>query len=221
MPAPGYRPVDPGRLAAEVAATLAAVHLSHPLRVAVDGPRCADPAALARDAVEPLRLAGHPAYVVEADTFWRDASLRLEWGRTDVEAYTSTWLDVDALRREVLEPLGPSGTPHFLPALRDPVTNRSARVDRVSVTTDGVVLVAGDLLLGRGLPFDCRVHLAVDAAARARLTAPDWRWTLPAYDAYERDVQPQRHAEIVVRRNDPRHPAIRVQISPATHESTR
>lgn len=221
MPARRYRPVDPGRLAALIAAAVAAVPSAHPLRVAVDGPRCADPVSLAREVVDPLRLAGRPAWVIDTDTFWRDASLRLEWGRTDVEAYASGWLDVDALRREVFAPLGPRGTRRVLPALRDPVTNRSARVEPVTVADEAVLLVAGDLLLGHGLPFDYRIHLDVDAAARARLTAPEWRWTLPAYDAYDRDIQPKHHADVVVRRNDPRHPAISVQTSPASHESTR
>jgi hypothetical protein len=221
----GYQPIDIERLADVVADRLLSTPTDHPLRVAVDGPRAAWPLSFARRLVEPLRTRGRPAEIIDAETFWRDASLRYEWGRTDVEAYAQRWLDAEALRREVLDPLGPSGTSSFLPALRDPATNRSVRAAPVTVPGTAVVVIAGELLLGHGLPFDYVVHLAVDTGARERQTPQEWLWTLPAHDAYDRDVQPDELADIVVRWNDPRHPAIRIveraQISPDSQQSMR
>jgi hypothetical protein len=213
MDRPRYEPIEPARLAAVVASRLAAAEVAPALRVAVDGPRAAAPDAFAGQLVVSLRTLGRPTVVVDARTFWRDASLRFEWGREDVEAYARTWLDAEALRREVLDPLGPGGSGRYLPALRDPDTNRSVRVAARTAPDHAVVLVAGDLLLGRGLPFDLTVHLDLDPAARQRRSPDEWRWTLPAYDAYERDVRPADQADVVVRLNDLRHPAIRFRPS--------
>jgi len=80
---------------------------------------------LASSLLQPLQVLGRPAIHVRADSFWRDASLRLEHGRNDVESLVSDWLDVAAMRRELLDPLGPGGDGRYLPSLRDPVSNRA------------------------------------------------------------------------------------------------
>lgn len=180
------------------------------VRVAVDGPPCAGPGALAAGLVEPLRARGRPVAVVDATTFWRDASLRYEYGREDVESFLS-WLDAGALRREVLDPLGPGGSGRFLPSLRDPATNRATRAAPATAEPAQVVVVHGPLLLGLGLPFDRTVHLAVSRAARARRTPAAEAWTLPAFDRYDAEVAPAEFADVAVRADDPRHPAVSVR----------
>ena len=175
------------------------------LRVAVDGPDAAAPHRLADALIEPLRVRGRPAVHVDSRTFWRDASLRLEYGRTDVESLPG-WLDADALAREVLVPAARDGS--YLPSLRDPVANRSTRAAPRRLPAQGVVIVSGALLLGRGLPFDRTVHLAMSAPARARRTAPEDAWTLPAFDRYDDEVRPGELADVVIRLDDPRRPAV-------------
>src|SRR5581483_3829815 len=114
-----------------------------------------------------------------AATFLRDASLRFEHGREDVESYRTGWWDEGALEREVLGRVAADG--EYLPSLRDPDTNRSAREARRSLPGDGVLLVSGTLLLGRQLSFDRTVHLHLSAGALARRTPEEQAWTLPAY----------------------------------------
>jgi hypothetical protein len=108
----------------------------------------------------------------------------------------------------VLQPLGPDGDGQYLPALRDPATNRSIRSPRQAAAAGTILLLSGELLLGRGLPFDHSIHLAVSPAARARCTPTEWAWTLPAFDDYDRLVDPIRIADVVVRYDDPAHPAL-------------
>jgi hypothetical protein len=139
-------------------------------------------------------------------TFWRDASLRLEYGREDPESYAS-WLDADAVQREVLDPAVERG--QYLPTLRDPRTNRSTREPPLPVPPGTILLVSGSLLLGRGLTFDQTLHLALSPAALARRTPPDQVWTLPAYERYAAVARPADTAELVVKLDDPRHPALR------------
>lgn len=205
----GYQPIDPYQLPDVLADGLA--RLDPPgaaLRVAIDGPRGAEPRTLADRLVEPLRLRGRLAVHISAELFWRDASLRFEHGRTDPDAFREEWLDTEALLREVLDPLGAGGTGRYLPSLRDPATNRATREPARTAAPGTVLLVSGELLLGRGLPFDRTIHLAVSQAARARRTPPEWAWTLPAFDDYERDVDPVGRADVVIRFDDPHHPAI-------------
>ena len=176
------------------------------LRVAVDGDPSTDPAACADELVAELKVRGRPAVHVRAETYWHDASLRLEYGHQDLESYRG-WLDVAALRREVLDPLVTSGT--YLPSLRDPVTNRSTREPARDAEPGTVLIVSGSLLLGHDLPFDQVVHLTASPAARARRTPDQDAWTLPAYVDYDDEVQPIAVADVVVKVEDPARPAVR------------
>jgi hypothetical protein len=175
------------------------------IRLAVDGPPCSEPAQLAQALIGPLRALGRPVVHIQASSFWRDASLRLEHGRHDYESYL-TWLDADALRREVLEPAVHAGS--VLPSLRDPVTNRSTREPARPVEPETVLVVSGSLLLGLGLPFDRTVHLVMPHDARARRTPAEDAWTLPAFDAYDETVRPADIADVSIR-VDRRNPAVR------------
>lgn len=213
-PSAAFRPVSADALPELLADLLDAAPVpGHALRVAIDGPPCAQPGRLAAQLVGPLRARGRDAAPIAAETFWRDASLRLEYGRHDVESYLS-WLDADALRREVLDPAGPGGSGQYLVSLRDPVSNRATRQPRRAATPGTVLLVHGGLLLGRGLPFDRSLHLAMTPAARARRTDVEQAWTLAAYDYDDARTRPAQVADIVLRLDDPRHPAMAVGPAP-------
>src|SRR5439155_12250015 len=108
-----WQPVAPAGLGGLLASWLGSV--SGVVRVAIDGPPCAHPDEFASTLVDPLRELGRPVANVAACSFWRGGSLRLEHGREDVESYLS-WLDADALRREVLDAALASGS--YLPSLR-------------------------------------------------------------------------------------------------------
>nr|WP_205861704.1 uridine kinase [Planosporangium flavigriseum] len=178
------------------------------LRVAIDGAPPTGPHDLADALVTPLRVRGRPVQRVRADDFLRPASLRLERGRTDPDAFYEDWLDVRGLTREVLDPLGDAGTGRILPTLWDTAMDRATRAGYVSVPEGGILLLSGALLLGTGLPLDLVVHLSTSPAALARRTADADRWTLPAYARYADEVDPALLADVVVRVDDPRHPAL-------------
>ena len=201
-----YRAISPTALADVLAERIDG--LPGMVRVAIDGPPCAEPHALAAALTEPLRVLGRPAHLVRAETFWRDASVRLEYGREDVDSYLG-WLDAGALRREVLDAAVSSGT--VLASLRDPVTDRSTHESPRPIAPNAVVIVSGPLLLGIGLPFELAVHLAISPAARVRRTATEGAWTLPAFDRYDAGVAPSELADVVVRWDDPVRPALMVR----------
>ncbi|GAA3013985.1 uridine kinase [Kitasatospora sp. NPDC006786] len=204
------RPISPEKLAELLADRIAALPGARDrrLRVAVDGAAAARPEALADALVEPLRLRGHPTLRVSASGFLRPASVRLEYGHQDADAFHDLWLDDGALAREVLDPLEPGGSGRVLPSLRDPVTDRSTRAPYTELPPGGVLLLDGALLLGRWLPLELSVHLALGPAALARRTPADQQWTLPAFARYEAQTVPAEAADVTVRVDDPRHPAL-------------
>jgi hypothetical protein len=94
-------------------------------------------------------------------------------------------------------------------AARDPGHRLRVAVDGAEAAGPEALAVAPvDPLRVRG-----RDALHVPAAgflrpASVRLTAAGRRWTLPAYARYEAEVAPAGLADVVVRVDDPRHPAL-------------
>ncbi|QEU95087.1 hypothetical protein [Streptomyces kanamyceticus] len=176
-------------------------------RVAVDGARAGGTGELAARLADALRLRGRTPLVVGTEGFLRPASLRFEYGHQDVEAYYSGWFDTGALWREVFGPLEPGGTGRVLPDLWDPAADRATRSPYVELPPGGVLLLHGPLLLGHWFPFDLSVHVRLSPGALRRRTPEDERWTLPAFERYETEADPAGRADVVVRADDPRHPA--------------
>jgi hypothetical protein len=201
-------PVTPERLVEELAERIAGLPGTPWLRVGIDGAPSAGPRELADALVGPLRVRGRAAVRVDAGDFLRPASIRLELGRRNPEAYYERWYDLAALSREVLRPLGPGGGGRVLPTYWDPVTDRSTRAGYVEVPPGGVLLLSGPLLLGTGLELDLTVHCGQSAAALERRTPEEDRWTLPAFARYAEEVGPEYLADVAVRVDDPRHPAL-------------
>ncbi len=195
-----------GELAGRIAALEPADGTGRP-RVALDGADATEPGALADALAARLPALGRPAHRVRAADFLRPASLRLEYGHHDADAYYSLWLDEGALWREVFGRLESDGDGRVLPTLWDPVTDRSTRAAYVSLPPGCVLLFDGPLLLGRGFPFDLSVHLMMTPAALRRRTPQGERWTLPALERYDEEVRPGERADVVVRCDHPSRPA--------------
>jgi hypothetical protein len=173
-------PISPEGLVSEVVSLV----LARPglVRVILDGPSPTRPGPLAERVAVVLRARGRAAVVVDAGDFLRPASVRLEYGREDPDELLDGWLDTAGLRREVLDR---AGAGQVLPRLWDAVADRAFRDGYTALPPDGVVLVHGALLLGRGLPAELAVHLRMGAAALARNLPDDAQWTLPAHARYE------------------------------------
>lgn len=178
------------------------------LRMIVDGAPPARPEALAKDVAVALRVRGRATVGVAAQDYLRPASVRLEHGREDPDALLTGWLDESGLRRELLDPAGPSGSGEVLPRLWDAVADRAFRDSRVPLPPGGVVLLHGSLLLGRGLPAELTVHLHLSDTALGRRLPAELRWTLPAYRHYTSEYDPRTAADVLVLADDPDHPAV-------------
>ncbi|MGW6425244.1 hypothetical protein ACWF82_21455 [Nocardia sp. NPDC055053] len=173
---PSFTPTSPAAMAGIVADRLA--ELPGRRVLAVDGADAAAPVELARRIADTLSARGRSAAVVSLHDFVRPASLRMEYGRDDEWSYRTAWFDYDAVRREILGALRSSG--RWLPALWDEDRDRSARAAVRTAPADLVLVLAGPMLLGRGLDVDLTVRLELSEQAALRRTPPDQHWTLPA-----------------------------------------
>lgn len=201
-----FRPVTLDLLVGELADLIAARPPGGWTRVAVDGAPPSRPEAFADRLADGLRLRGRPALRVSARDFLRPASLRFERGHDDPGARYDDWLDAAGLTREALAPLNPAGSGRVLPALWDAAADRATRADYVDLSPGGVLVVDGELLLGRGLAFEHTVHLWLSAPALARRFADTW--ALPAFARYDAEVRPLHIADTGVQVDDPDHPAL-------------
>jgi hypothetical protein len=199
-------PVSPARLVSEVVALV----LGRPgrVRVVVDGPSPTRPDVLAHGVVAELRARGRAGVVIDTGDYLRPASVRLEYGREDPDELLDGWLDEGGLRREVLDPGGPGGSGRVLPRLWDAAADRSFRDGYTQLAGDGVVLLHGALLLGRGLPAELEIHLRMSPAALARRLPDSAQWTLPAHERYASERGPGGGADLLVMSDHPDRPAV-------------
>jgi len=202
------RAISPELLIEHVADAIDELPRDRRSAVAVDGAPPAGADRLAELLVNELRLRGRAAVHVAARDFLRPASLRFELGREDPDLFYTDWFDLGAIAREVLDPIGPDGSGRVLPKLWDAEADRAYRAQYVELKPGGVVLLEGPFLIGAGLALDLTVHLSLSAAALSRRTADEDAWTLPAYRRYEQEQDPLETADIAVRCDDPRHPAL-------------
>jgi hypothetical protein len=217
-PAAGVPPraVSPTALAQAIAgaaqtAASSAAAAGHGVRLAVDGPVAADSAALADAVAAALEGRAVPVARVSSGDFLRARSLRLEHGGEDPDAFFDGWYDLAALRREVLDPLGPGGRQEWLPGLRDAATDRPLRLPRRPAAPGTVAVVDGRFLARWDVAdaVDLLVHLDVSPAARARRAEPgEQARLLPAWERYLEWCDPAASAAFVVRYDRPSHPAV-------------
>ncbi|MGH3012932.1 MAG: hypothetical protein ACRDMY_14000 [Gaiellaceae bacterium] len=88
----------------------AEIRRPHAVRVAVDGVGAAGKTTLADELRPLLERRGRPVLRATIDGFHRPCSERHRRGPTSPEGYYRDSFDYEALRRELLEPLGPGGS---------------------------------------------------------------------------------------------------------------
>jgi uridine kinase len=199
----------------QLTASIAAVRRDHPTRVAIDGVDGSGKTTLADEFVEPLRRAGREVIRASVDGFHNPRAVRYVRGPDSPEGYFLDSFDYAALKRELLDPLGPHGDRRFRAAAFDyrvdrPVESplRLAPQDAV-LLFDGVFLsrpeLAGswDLTVWLDVPFEITVERAVardvrrggDAAATRNKYEHRY---VPGQRLYIEQCRPKERADIVV-----------------------
>jgi uridine kinase len=216
-----------GEVLDRIADAVGAVTLTHPTRVAVDGAPAAGKTTLADELADVLRARGRDVIRATIDDFLFPRARRYPRGEFSAEGCYFDTHDLEALSRELLDPLGPGGDRRFRPAVYDrtadavlspPVTTAAA--DAVLVF-DGVFLLRPDLV-GR---WDLRIFVstalertvarAVVRESRVSSRAEvERRWReryIPSQQLYAATAHPVDHADVVVHNDEPQRPVLEVR----------
>jgi hypothetical protein len=202
-----FRPLTPDLLVRDLADRIDRRPEPRP-RVGFDGFEEVGSTALAEAVAERLRELGRPVVRVSTRWWWRAASLRLEIGRTDIDMLLHGWVDMAALRRELLDPIAADAPDGYVPRLRDPSSDRAVREARRPIEPRAVVILDGPFLLADPVGLDAVVHLQVSTGALSRALAPDRQWWVEAHERYRATETPAHRADAVIAYDHPSAPAI-------------
>jgi uridine kinase len=211
-----------------VADLIAAVRRPHVVRVAVDGVDAAGKTTLADELRPLIEARGRAVLRATIDGFHRPRAERYRRGPTSPEGYYRDSFDYEALRRELLEPLGPGGdrlhrTRVFDLHADEPVLDPSAWAPEGAVLLlDGVFLLRPEL----NDLWDVRVYVEIEpeeALRRALVRDEDLFGSpdealrryrnryAPAQRLYLDEVDPAALADVVVENTDLSTPALRAR----------
>jgi uridine kinase len=217
-----------GELLGRLARAIESVTTAHPLRVAVDGPPAAGKTTLADELALLLRGRGREVIRASAEGFHRPRAQRYRRGEFSPEANYHDSFDYDALRRVLLDPLGPDGDRRYQQAVYDMGTDTVLSPPAATAAADAVLLLDGVFLLRPELAGRWDLSIFVSAAFerivdRARIrdlarlgsaAEVERRFRtryIPAQRLYFAAARPADHADIVVRNDEPRRPAWQVR----------
>jgi uridine kinase len=205
---------------------LAAHPGDRPLRVAVDGITAAGKTTWAGELAAAVEVGGRPAVPLSLDGFHHPRARRYRQGRTSPAGYYADAYDVAALRRFVLEPLGPGGSRQIRTRVHDLASDAPVDDESTTVPPDAVILVDGTFLQRPELDggWDQAVYVDTDpAVARARARQRDaalfgspeaveemylTRYH-PACALYIAERDPVRRATVVIGNDDVAGPVLR------------
>jgi uridine kinase len=134
------------RSLAELATRIGAPPRPERLRVAVDGVDCAGKSTMADELATLLRTAGFPVIRASVDGFHNPRSHRHRRPNEALSYYEDSF-DYEALRRHLLEPLGPAGDLRYRAAVFDHLTDRRRPGPVERAAPDAVLLFDGVFLM--------------------------------------------------------------------------
>jgi len=210
---------DRKNLVSILASRIESVRKPHPVRVAVDGRTASGKTTLADEVAAELRARGRAVIRTSVDGFHRPRAERYRRGRLSAEGYLDDARDWSAVRKLLLDPLGPEGDLLYRTASFDldrdePIEQTTQRADPNAIlVVDGTFLQrpeladAWDLIVfvDASEAVATRRGIARDAASlggedRAR-EAHERRYQA-AFALYEVRVGPMRRAHVVVSNDD-------------------
>ncbi len=220
-----------GELIGRLSEAMGSVTTAHPLRVAIDGPPAAGKTTLADELAAVLRAQGRDVIRATIDDFLFPRAQRYRRGQYSAEGCYFDAHDHAALRRVLLDPLGPGGDRRFQPAVYDRDTDTPLSPQVATAPAEAALLFDGVFLLRPELidRWDLRIFVSVPFEqtidrARNRGTAlagstadtaeieRSWRDRyIPSQQLYFANARPTDHADIIVYNDELQRPAWEVR----------
>jgi uridine kinase len=224
-----------GRLAEEIESAAT----THPLRVAIDGPPAAGKTTLADELAVVLRAQGREVIRATIDDFLFPRAQRYRRGQYSAEGCYFDAHDHDAIRRVLLDPLGPDGDRRFRTAVYHRETDTTLSLPAAQAPADAVLLFDGVFLLRPELidRWDLSIFMAVAfdrtldraqargtalAGLTAETTAIERSWRnryIPSQQLYFTQARPADHADIIVNNDEIQRPAWDVRPHRPVHKT--
>ena len=203
-----------------VANRLAAIKLPHPLRVGIDGISASGKTVLADELAVVLRKMNREVIRTGIDDFHNPPEIRHRRGSMSVEGYVEDSFDYSAVRKCVLEPLGPEGSLSYQSEIFDHATGTRKKSDTVFASPDAILLFEGVMLFRKEIvnAFDYRIlvdttfEVALERAKTRDLkhfgnmqTLLDkyTRRFIPGQKRYMAECQPAAKANVILANDDP------------------
>lgn len=210
-----------------LAEAVGSVTVTHPVRVAVDGPPAAGKTTLADELAVVLRAQSRDVIRATIDGFLFPRARRYRRGEYSAEGCYFETHDCAALNRVLLDPLGPGGDRRFQHAVYDRWTETALSPPVTTAAADAVLLFDGVFLMRPELidRWDLRIFVSTGFAEtvdRAMLREQEVmsaaeverRWRdryIPSQQFYFATVRPTDLADIVVYNDDLRRPTWEVR----------
>ncbi|MDQ8186964.1 hypothetical protein [Pelagicoccus sp. SDUM812002] len=148
----------------EAAAAIAAMDLTHPVRVGIDGCSASGKTVFADSLVAPLEAMGRHVIRASIDGFHHPPEVRYSQGEGSVKGYVEDSFNKQAAIDQVLVPLGPSGSLEYTPSLYDFVSDSETNAAFEKAQPDSILIFEGVMLFCDQLGdlFDYRIFVDAD-----------------------------------------------------------
>lgn len=170
--------------------------LGRPMRVAVDGITAVGKTTFADVVAEEVGRSGRSVIRVSMDGFHHRRAVRYRQGRGSAVGYYEDAYDMAAVRRVLLDPLGPGGDLRYRRAVIDLATDTTVEEPAVEADPNDVLVVDGSFLqkpVLRGA-WDLVVYLRASFAAAGERGATRDAASLGGIEAARRAFRDRYHA---------------------------
>jgi len=202
-----------------VAHRLAAIKLPHPLRVGIDGVSASGKTVLADELAVVLQKMNREVIRTGIDGFHNPPEIRHRQGVMSVEGYLEDSFDYAAVRKCVLDPLGPEGKLNYLPEIHDHALGTTKQSDPVVASPDAILLFEGVMLFREELANAFDYKILVDTSFEVALERAKTRdlnhfgsmqilmdkYThrfIPGQKRYLEECRPEEMADMIVGNED-------------------
>ena len=210
-------------LADKLVSMIAAIQRDHPLRVGIDGVDGVGKTTLADELVGPLRNLNRRVIRASVDGFHNPASIRYRQGPLSPRGYFLDSFNYEALRTNLLEPLGPGGSGLYRTRVFDHRTDSEITAPYQKAESGDILLFDGIFLQRDELQgcWDFVIWVEADfettierALARDSSGAPEPEFDssqlaekyikryVPGQKLYIEECRPRENAHVVVKNGD-------------------